>query len=212
MFDNYNLPNDEIHLGILMKFDYLKGRLIKGQKDIKGERGSGKRVEPDEFVPAEHILHDLIRGFYKPKGKEYILSYQATENSENYGTQIGWINNNQGLFSVINMLPPSRLKDNRAKSDINAARYNLENKIPIGIFHRVGKGINRCLGLGLIHSETKDGIFIVKPISLIDDLEIYNNRITDLSNIDVTEKESLIKVRIGQSKFKKYLLEERNSC
>src|SRR4051794_7941719 len=63
------------------------------------------------------------------------------------------------------MHPPSSEKDNRKKSDIAAARYNLENKIPIGILHKVKNGQNRILGLGLIVSERNDGVFIVEPYS-----------------------------------------------
>ena len=212
MTEEYNLPQDEIHFGILKKFNFLKGTLIYGQKDIKGTKGSGKRVQPDQFVSEEHILHDLIRGFYKPKGKDYILSYQATEKLENYGMQIGWIDNTTGQFSEIKMLPPSGHGDKRAVGDINAARYNLNNKIPIGILHRVKKGINRCLGLGIIQRETEDGIFIVKPIALLKDVNSYNDRLEDFSNISVTEKESLIKTRIGQSNFKKELQNNRKFC
>lgn len=42
----------------------------------------------DQFVEEYHILHDLIRGFYKPAGIPLLISYQATESDENYGQQI----------------------------------------------------------------------------------------------------------------------------
>ena len=42
------------------------------------------------LVPTRHILHDLIRGFYKPAGQTIYFIYQATEKEENYGKQIVW--------------------------------------------------------------------------------------------------------------------------
>ncbi|MDM5337371.1 hypothetical protein QUF84_09105 [Fictibacillus enclensis] len=92
----YNLPTDPFHLGILKKFDIYKGKIFHGQSEIKGVKGSGHYLLPDEIVPYNHILHDLIRGFYKPKGREYMLSYQATES------------------------------DHRKMSDVNAARFNFK--------------------------------------------------------------------------------------
>lgn len=168
--DNYYL--DESHRGILMKFQSLQGELIVGKEGIKGI-DSENRLQPDEFVPTQHILHDLIRGFYKPAGQPYLLSYQATEKEENYGKQIIW--DEEGYsFNRIEMHPPSGEKDNRKKSDIAAARYNLENKIPIGVLQRVSKGKNRILGLGLITSERNDGVFIVEPFSF----QTYKNSST----------------------------------
>lgn len=147
-----------------MKFQYLKGEILIGKERIKG-MAKGETLLADEYVKAPHILHDLIRGFYKPKGKPYLLSYQATELKENYGNQIQWEADGEN-FSQINMLPPNKEKDNRKKSDIAAARYNMEKEIPIGILHRQGKGINKVLGLGIITEENEIGIFIVKPYHL----------------------------------------------
>ena len=147
-----------------MKFQYLKGEVLIGKKRIKG-MVKGETLPADKYVTAPHILHDLIRGFYKPKGKPYLLSYQATELKENYGNQIQWKEDGE-IFFQINMLPPNKEKDNRKKSDIAAARYNMENKIPIGILHRQDKGINKVLGLGIITEENENGIFIVKPYQL----------------------------------------------
>ncbi|WP_394234147.1 McrB family protein [Niallia oryzisoli] len=171
---------DEVHKGILMKFQSLKGKLIVGKEGIKGH-DSQNRLQPDKFVPEPHILHDLIRGFYKPAVKPYILSYQATEAEKNYGKQIIW--EKQGFnFKRIEMHPPSSEKDSRKKSDIEAARYNLQNKIPIGILHKVKKGQNRILGLGMIVSERNDGVFIIEPYSFptieiesIEEVELKEN-------------------------------------
>ena len=152
---------EKIHREILLKFNHLKGEVLIGKTKIKG-LAKGETLLADEFVSGPHILHDLIRGFYKPKGKPYLLSYQATELSENYGRQIEWDTKGE-VFSYIDMLPPSKEKDNRKKSDIAAARYNLANKIPIGILHRQDKGENKILGLGIIIKENENGVFVVKP-------------------------------------------------
>ncbi|WP_203340231.1 hypothetical protein [Planococcus beijingensis] len=153
---------EKIHRELLFKFEHLKGEVLIGKKRIKGME-KGETLPADEFVSGPHILHDLIRGFYKPKGKPYLLSYQATELSENYGRQIEWEITGEA-FSDINMLPPSKEKDNRKKSDIAAARFNLNNGIPIGILYRQAKGENKILGLGLITEEKQNGVFIVKPV------------------------------------------------
>ncbi|QCR33568.1 hypothetical protein C1N55_16030 [Lysinibacillus sp. SGAir0095] len=63
------------------------------------------------------------------------------------------------------MRPPRSPKYNRKKSDIAAARYNLENQSPSVILHKVKKGMNLILGLGFIIEENEQGIFIVKPFS-----------------------------------------------
>ncbi|MFS0667989.1 HNH endonuclease [Peribacillus frigoritolerans] len=211
----YNLPHDAIHLGILKKFERSKHKTFTGQTEIKGIRGSGHYLMPDELVPTNHMLHDLIRGFYKPKGQPYMLSYQATEAEKNYGKQIQWKDDSQKEFLFIRMSPPSSEKDNRAKSDVAAARYNLKNKIPIGILHKIKKGVNRCLGLGVITEETTDGIFIVRPISLEDTIEIPKgdiDTINDLSHITQTERESIIKSRVGHSRFKDNLHRINPEC
>lgn len=161
---------EKIHRELLLKFETLKGEVLIGKKRIKG-MAKGETLPADEFVSGPHILHDLIRGFYKPKGKAYLLSYQATELSENYGRQIEW-DVPEKTFSYINMLPPSKEKDNRKKSDIAAARYNLEHKIPIGILFRQDKGINKILGLGLIIEENENGVFKVEPFKFEDLIDL----------------------------------------
>jgi putative restriction endonuclease len=212
LMKTYNLPSDPIHLGLIKKFNSLKHKTFLGQTEIKGIRGSGTYLLPDDLVPTNHILHDLIRGFYKPKGKMYMLSYQATESESNYGKQILWNDELQTEFKLIRMSPPTGQKDNRAKSDIAAARYNMLNKFPIGILHKKKKGVNYCLGLGVITEETTEGIFIVQPISLEENINNLNFQIYDLSHITQTERESIIKSRIGHSKFKENLLKIDPRC
>ncbi|WP_206911687.1 hypothetical protein IGL98_002385 [Enterococcus sp. DIV0840] len=158
--------DEETHRQILFKFQALKGQVIYGKEQIKGV--DKQRVLPDKYVATNHIMHDLIRGFYKPKGKNFMLSYQATEKDENYGHQINGLNEDKGTFESINMRPQSSKKDNRKKSDVEAARFNLKYKIPIGILHRIKKGVNQILGLGMIVSENKVGIFGVIPYEFND--------------------------------------------
>lgn len=211
-----SLPKDPVHYGVLNKFEHLKGEIFYGQENIKGKKGSGSFLAPDEFVPQEHILHDLIRGFYKPKGKSYMLSYQATESEKNYGKQIKWTDSSQQTFERILMPPPSKKGDTRAKSDIAAARYNLQHGIPIGIFHNIKKAVNQCLGLGVITDETTEGIFIVKPFSLNQETQRQKvetqKKIMDLSHITETEKETIIKYRVGHGQFKENLLAHDPQC
>jgi putative restriction endonuclease len=157
--------SESVHRGILRKFEALQGEKVVGRDPIKG-LNKDNRVPADQYVPETHILHDLIRGFYKPKGMPYLLSYQATESYENYGRQIIWKDQSIAEFHHIEMRPPSSVKDNRKKSDIAAARYNLKHRIPIGILYKVEKGVNLVLGLGIIVEEDNQGNFIVKPYAL----------------------------------------------
>ncbi|MED3801624.1 HNH endonuclease [Lysinibacillus xylanilyticus] len=212
---------ESVHKGILRKFEALRGQTLVGKVPIKGVNKE-HRVPADRFVEEDHILHDLIRGFYKPAGMPFLISYQATESDENYGRQIIWKDKSIYEFETIEMRPPSSPKDNRKKSDIAAARYNLENHIPIGILHKVEKGVNEILGLGMIVEENSNGIFIVKPHSLDRNTITTANEINNILNnivedveIDknfVTEIVKEVKQRKGQEKFRKLLLNKYDSC
>lgn len=182
---------DTIHEGLLKKFQAMKNQTLYGKKDIKGI--DKNRLAPDNFVPTNHLLHDLIRGFYKPAKKPYLLSYQATESDTNYGKQIIWKNEKKIDFKLIEMKPPNGEKDNRKKSDIAAARYNLEHQIPIGILCKEAKGVNRILGLGMIVAE-----------------DSYNY-IVSTNEINTDVKRQII-ARNGQFLFKQRLLNSQNKC
>lgn len=201
-----------IQEGILKKFELYKGRLFIGKEKIKG-KNSTDRLPPDDLVPGTHILHDLIRGFYKPAGKPYLLSYQATESDDNYGKQIEWDVKGKS-FHRIHMQPPRGEKDNRKISDIRAARYNMEHQIPIGILYKLKKSHNIILGLGLIVSEEKDGVFTVEPYELESDVEdkirLLEKILAD-KEIDTNIVREVI-LRRGQGDFKKKLLSRSNKC
>lgn len=196
---------DKIHKQVLKKFEMLAGETLIGRQFIKGP-STGQLVPPDQYVDSEHILHDLIRGFYKPAKKPYLLSYQATESNENYGQQIRWKHKDNYSYELIEMHPPNSPKDNRKKSDINAARYNLNHKIPIGILLKERKGVNTVLGTGLITEERADGVFIVIPYKTA----LQNELLTEINSNDnstelLTEIVKEIKRRKGQDKFRKKL-------
>lgn len=203
---------DSKHKGFLRKFEALKGKLLIGKEQIKG-KNSNEKLPPDEFVSETHILHDLIRGFYKPAGKPYLLSYQATESEENYGKQIVW--EKKGfIFSKIEMHPPSSEKDNRKKSDIKAARYNLKNQIPIGILYKVKKGQNRVLGLGKIVLERSDGVFIVEPYTFDQQRKVEIETLGEILQDEEINTDIVLQViqRRGQDRFKRKLLLNSQEC
>ncbi len=160
------------------------------------------------------ILHDLIRGLYKPAGKPYLLSYQATESEENYGKQIIWKREDENEFIRIEMAPPSSPKDNRKKSDIKADRYNLDHNIPIGILCEINKGQNIILGIGMITAERADGVFIIKPFSF---KQLKKAKITiiesivDIEDLNTSAVREVIQ-REGKDKFKKVLLSKSDKC
>lgn len=211
--------SESVHQGILRKFQALKGSVLTGQSPIKG-KSKEQRVPADKFVEDDHLLHDLIRGFYKPAGMPFLISYQATESDENYGQQIIWKDKQAFEFETIEMRPPSSPKDNRKKSDIEAARYNLKNQIPIGILHKVNKGVNAILGLGMIVEENEQGIFIVKPYSFNTStsnstgVKSVNQVIIDKEFGEdlITEVLKEVKQRKGQVTFRKLLLTKYNTC
>jgi len=204
---------DLVHEGILRKLESLKGKMIVGKAGIKGTN-SNERLPPDQYVPEAHILHNLIRGFYKPAGKPYILSYQATESSKNYGKQIIWKDANENQFLRIEMAPPNKENDPIKKSDVEAARYNHKHNIPIGILHKIKKGYNRVLGLGIITSERDDGVFIVEPYSFKKNVShplIQLNRSVKVKEINTSFVAEIIQRR-GQAVFKKKLLADYTEC
>lgn len=203
---------EEIQEGVLRKFQAYKGRILIGKEEIKG-KNSAERLPKDEFVSGTHILHDLIRGFYKPARKPYLLSYQATESDDNYGEQIVWEEKGES-FTKINMHPPRGEKDNRKISDIKAARYNMENKIPIGIMHKIKKSHNKILGLGLIVAEGKDGVFTVVPYEFQSekvDKVLLLEKILDKENIDTDVVREVV-LRKGHGDFKRRLLVRSQEC
>ena len=200
---------DQTHKEILIKFNELKGTILEGKKEIKGF-SKEQRVLPDEYVSEQHILHDLIRGFYKPAKKNFLLSYLATESIENYGQQIEWTDENHIQFNLIKMIPPSGEKDNRKKSDIDAARYSMTHQIPLGILHKISKGVYRILGLGIIVEENEEGIFIVKPFNDKNTKWFNNPNIVEEDTVTFGVNES--EYRIGQAIFKDKLLNINNHC
>src|SRR5699024_3416541 len=111
------------------------------------------------------------------------------------------------------MHPPNSPKDNRKKSDISAARYNMDHQIPLGIFLKREKGVNTVLGLGIITRERADGVFIVRPYEKVMQEEIFsviNN--SDVPEELLTEVLKEIKQRNGQGKFRDSLKNKFNTC
>lgn len=109
--------SEAVHQGILRKFEVLKGETLVGQAPIKGIN-KDQRFPADMYVAEDHILHDLIRGFYKPAGMPFLISYQATESDENYGQQIIWSNKEAFEFEMIEIRPPSSPKNIRKKATL----------------------------------------------------------------------------------------------
>lgn len=202
--------SEQTHREILTKFNALKGQKLIGKVAVKGVN-KNQRVLPDQYVSEEHIMHDLIRGFYKPAKQPYLLSYLATESLDNYGEQIIWTDNSRTEFIQINMYPPNGEKDVRKDGDIGAARYNMRNNLPLGILHKVESGVYTCLGLGLIKEEREDGVFIVEPFEP-EEIVSTLNLPEETAVPEITEALSIINRRIGQDKFRKGLLQRTSQC
>lgn len=56
----YKLPEDKNHLGLLVKFQKLKGKTLKGNELIKGNKDS-RGLQPDKYVNYVHRLHDIMQ-------------------------------------------------------------------------------------------------------------------------------------------------------
>ncbi|MFJ7735623.1 HNH endonuclease [Lysinibacillus sp. NPDC097287] len=213
------------HNQILRKFNAYKGKRLSGAIELKN-------LPADEYVDQPHILNDLVRGFYKPSKENFILSFRPTEKIENYGPQIIWEDEENGVFKEIRMLAPNKEKDVRKAGDIRAAEFNMANHIPVGIIqHFAELGAEyRILGLGLIVEKLVDRgniIFLVKPLELSDEDYLDLVRFPDSSaeqspaitsddssvNNDIsTEGSRLAQYRVGQQKFKALLLNKFDNC
>lgn len=149
---------DDIHMQTLKKFHALKGKTFRGANQIRN-------VPPDRYVDEIHILHDLVRGFYKPAQKPYVLSYRSAESDsvDNYGFQIKWNNKDDLTYNYIEAYPPNKPGDVRRHGDIKAVRYNMHNNIPLGLLFKVEDRVNTILGLGIVTEEREDGVFIIEP-------------------------------------------------
>lgn len=64
----------------------------------------------------------------------------------------------------------------------------LNNKIPIGILHKVNKGQNRILGLGMIVSERDDGVFIIEPYSFLNTENDVDDSHDEMNDIETDIK------------------------
>ncbi|ATP96050.1 hypothetical protein CSE15_00935 [Bacillus altitudinis] len=112
------------------------------------------------------------------------------------------------------MHPPRGERDNRKVSDIKAARYNMNHKIPIGILHKIKKGYNKILGLGLIVSEDKDGVFVVKPYEFqtqAEEKKLLPEEILTKEEIETNVLREVI-LRRGQGDFRNRLLLRSQEC
>lgn len=205
--------SEDVHQGILKKFDALKGTKLEGKESKKGT--TEDRLPPDQYVNEKHILHSLFRGFYKPEGMQYVLSCRVTEVAENYGNQIIWKDKSNFLFDRIEYRPPSRSKDAAKNKDTEAARFNLEKQIPLGLLWKIGVGDDIILGLGIIVKERSDGVFIIKPYTMLNTPLNKTSVSALLEKEDVTfitEVVTEVKSRKGQEKFRKLLLTKYKTC
>jgi len=205
--------SEDVHQGILKKFDALKGAKLEGKESKKGT--TENRLPPDQYVNEKHILHSLFRGFYKPEGMPFVLSCRVTEVAENYGNQIIWKDKSNFLFDRIEYRPPNRSKDAAKNKDTEAARFNLEKQIPLGLLWKIGVGDDIILGLGIIAKERSDGVFIIKPYAML------NHPLDKASISSILEKEDVTFItdvvtevtrRKGQEKFRKLLLTKYKTC
>ena len=205
------LPDNHMHQALLRKFVALRGELLIGRAPVKGSTVAG--IPPDSWVSDWHRLHDLIRGFYKPKRWSYVLSILLTEKPENYGQEIKWQDYDEGLFRSISYHAPSRLGDNRSRSDTAAARKNHVEQMPVGLLHNRGASRNLILGIGLITRE-EDGVFHIQPAELpvsestraIVETEKALSDAIEGGDYSAPEKLTTIRARVGQNKFRQMVM------
>lgn len=196
--------SEKAHLEILNKFELLKDTILKGKNSITN-------LEADNIVSEFHHLHSLQRGIYKPAATNYVLSCKITDETNNYGTQIAWLDDTKTNFLSIKMAPPSKEKDVQKGLDIAALRHNLEFGLPLGILYKIKKGEYLCLGLGIITEEDINGNFIIKSFNF-SEVKKTLNLSNEISIPEFTESITTVKSRRGQNKFREALINIKNCC
>ena len=146
---------DRKHIQLLYKFAALQGSVIKGEKPIRGEKGSNG-CKPDIFVDGNHRLHGLVRGIYVPKHDKFALSILLTEKDTNYGKELAYFSSGNWRVSY---KPP---RDKLAVRDVQALRRCFDSEVPIGVLRNIKKGVNEVLGLGEI-IDVRHSIFSIVP-------------------------------------------------
>lgn len=198
------MQSEKAHFEILNKFELLKGTVLKGKKSITN-------LDADNIVSEFHHLHSLQRGIYKPAATNYVLSCKVTDDKDNYGTQIKWIDESKTDFSSIKLAPPSKEKDVQKELDISAMRHNLEFNLPTGIIYKLNPGEYLCLGLGIFTEEDNDGNFIIEPFNFQEIKETLHFS-SEISIPEYTEAIVTTKRRIGQVQFRNALLSLNQCC
>jgi len=144
------------HIQILKKFFFLTNKTISNSEQIRGIKGKEK-IPADNFVDEPHYLHNLVRGVYKSEGSEFAQSILTNPNSS-WGNEIKNSGENWKISYDFGT-------DYRVESDITSLKKCYENNIPFGVILRLGKGVNKILGLGMVN-EYQNNIFVICPYKI----------------------------------------------
>ncbi|HBV23516.1 MAG TPA: hypothetical protein DEB42_07020 [Jeotgalicoccus sp.] len=187
----------KIHLQILDKFNYLKG------KTFSTFQHTFLNQPPDKFVDVNHHLLSKVRGVYVPKEYDYAFSIKISIDSHNYQNEVYF---EESKVKIKYYLPNKNLDSQKAR-DILAIGNNYHNSIPVGIVIKESN-MYSVLGLGLITDLNDDFIHIICDI----DQNVETKYIKETAQNFVTESKASVKVRLKQGYFKDRLLTKYNSC
>jgi len=167
------------HIQVLKKFYKTSGKYISLSK-IYGSRDKekgGKKfpVEPDELVVEPHYMHNLVKGVYKPKNDDYAQSIMLNPKSK-------WELEIDRESPTLNINYDFGEYD-KYKEQIEPLKKCYEDGIPIGILFRTVKGRYKCLGLGVITSQT-NARFVIESFGISDEdsSTLKNETISEFEN------------------------------
>ncbi|MGY5148892.1 MAG: GmrSD restriction endonuclease domain-containing protein [Candidatus Nitrosopumilus sp. bin_68KS] len=167
----------ERHISALKWFFKRIGQNYTRQGITSGRRAGG--IPEENLLSEDQILHDRIKGVYKPKGDDYAQSIQLIPQSKG-NLEI----DRDHPTLLINYDLDDATKN---KKQMSWLRKCHEADIPIGIFFRIAENKYKCLGLGKI-TKQKDTLFQIEYFGVSDErskwikeeaLEEYDNYNSD---------------------------------
>ena len=140
--------------------------ILNGKRVRPGKNGKIP-VPPHSGISKPHYKHQLVRGGYKPKDDDFVLSIRSSddENKHGYSGEVKWGKDGRWKEVTYNHAHGTKIHTKYGKR-IHEEYYELpslveccKNKIPIGVIWKPKGGKttkNKILGLGLITSMDRE--------------------------------------------------------
>jgi len=118
---------------------------------LRGTKGSAK-VPADKFVKSPHYKISPRKAAYVPAGGDFVQSIVVSKEESTVGRYSGEVKfDGAGRWYQVDY---NHTTDGQYK-DIQKLENCHQNKVPIGIAHKLQKGVNEILGLGIITEMSK---------------------------------------------------------